>query len=431
MDISRRRFIAGGSAAVGAAALLGSCDKKDAEEPTASTASGGEFDPTDWQSVRDQFDLDPSQSHMSAFVLASHPRVVRDAIARHRTRLDENTKGYLDENELHLDEAVSQAVATYLGASTSEVALTDSTTMGLGLVYGGLNLHPGDEFLTTTHDFYSTHEAIRLSVERQGATSRQVELFTDPSAASVDEIVSNVAGALKPETRALGITWVHSSAGMRLPVPAIAEAVAEANKNRSEDERVLLCVDGIHGFANQDVDVLDLGCDFLISGCHKWLFGPRGTGFVWGREEAWSRISPIIPSFTFSEGGPTPGATHTPGGYHSFEHRWALTDAIGFHDAIGRDRVHQRTEELASRLKAGLAELPAVELITPVDPELSAGIVCFEVDGMSPPEVVPNLASRNVIASITPYAVQYTRMGPGIVTTEDDVDKAIEAVAAI
>src|SRR5207249_3239838 len=122
---------------------------------------------------------------------------------------------------------------------------------------------------------------------------------------------------------------------------------------------------------------------FFVAGCHKWLFGPRGTGLVWGNARAWtwSSAAPTIP--TFSDGR-TSGGLMTPGGFHSFEHRWALSEAFRFHDAIGRERVTARIRELNRQLREGLAAIPHVRLYTPLDPAVSAGISCFDVRGMSP-----------------------------------------------
>ena len=55
---------------------------------------------------------------------------------------------------------------------------------------------------------------------------------------------------------------------------------------RDERDRVLFCVDGVHGLGIEDVTVDDPGCDFLIAGTRKWLFRPRGTGLIWGHAEA-------------------------------------------------------------------------------------------------------------------------------------------------
>ena len=122
-------------------------------------------------------------------------------------------------------------------------------------------------------------------------------------------------------------------------------------------------------------------------------FRPRGTGIVWVRRDAWDRMTAVIPTFSgpsfgnWFDNGTAPfvfGLDGTPGGFHSFEHRWALTDAFAFHQAIGKDRVAARTAELATRLKDGLAELSHVGLVTPRDPGLSSGIVCCDVTGRPP-----------------------------------------------
>ncbi len=67
-------------------------------------------------------------------------------------------------------------------------------------------------------------------------------------------------------------------------------------------DQYVVCVDGVHGFSAVDVDLPDLGCDFLATGTHKWLFGPRGTGILWGRD--WAPLTELIPSFTAGRGLP-------------------------------------------------------------------------------------------------------------------------------
>jgi selenocysteine lyase/cysteine desulfurase len=443
-DLSRRAFlsrsgaVAGSLALGGAAACRSGDDGADRRGDGEDTAGGTEYDPGDWASIRDQFPLTPDILHFAAFVLAAHPRPVADAIERHRRGLDEDTHGYLEEQQGESELAGGAAAAEYLGADPGEIAFTDSTTMGLGLVYGGLRLQPGQEVLTTEHDFYSTHEALRLIADRDGATVRRVRLYDRPAGASVDEIVSRLTAAVTPATRAVAVTWVHSSTGVKLPIAQIAAALADVNAGRGAAERVLLSVDGVHGLGAEDETVATLGCDFLISGTHKWLFGPRGTGIVWGRREAWEAIGPTIPPFAAehfgawaagaSPSGTDPGASNTPGGYHSFEHRWAVAEAFRFHLDIGKAAVAQRTSEQATQLKAGLADVGGVEVVTPADPGLSAGIVCVSTGAVAPAGVVGALADRQIAASVTPYRESYLRFGPSIVTAPDEVDAVVDAM---
>jgi selenocysteine lyase/cysteine desulfurase len=416
-DLTRRALLARAGLAAGAVAL--------GQAQPAEAAP----DLTDWRAVRAQFALAPGRVHLTSFLLAAHPRPVRRAIERHRRGLDANPVDYLHANEGRLTARVRAAAGRYLGVPGAEVALTDSTTMGLGLLYTRLALRPEDEVLTTEHDFYSTHEALRLS----GARVRRVSLYDDSRRASVDEIVTRLRRAVTDRTRVVALTWVHSSTGVKLPLRELAAALPE---------RVLLCVDGVHGFGAEADTVRGLGCDAFASGCHKWLYGPRGTGVLWAGARARELMRPTIPAFDdgtsfgawlsgTAPGGSPDGARLTPGGFHSFEHRWALTEAFGFHDGIGRARVEARIRTLASRLQAGLGQVRGVRLRTPAARALSAGLVCFDVEGRNPEEVVARLAAARIVASVTPYARRHVRLGPGIVNTVGDVDAAVRAVAAI
>ncbi len=344
---------------------------------------------------------DDGLRHFDAFVLASHPPPVQAAIERHRRGLDADAAGYLHAHEVELNDRVAAQAARYLGVRAQDLAFTDSTTMGLGLVYGGIRVD-GD-VVTTEHDFYATHEALRLRF----GTVPKIRLYDDPARATVDAIVSAAARGARPGL--LALTWVHSSTGVRLPLREIRAAVGKDT---------LIAVDGVHGLAAVD-EPID-SADVFVAGTHKWLRGPRGTGLVWSR--VWDRLRATIPTFTPG----SPGQEFTPGGYHSFEHRWAVADAFATHKP-----AWPRIAALATRLKEGLADIRKVRLITPMDPVVSAGIVCFEVDGMTPPQVVERLrADHKIAASVTPYQVSYARLGV-LGVDEDDVDAAVRAVSRL
>ena len=381
-----------------------------------------------WDAVRDQFNLSRDYIHLGGLLLASHPTPVREAIAAHRDALDDNPVFYVQEWGPALEAAVLRAAASYLGAQPADIALTDSTTMGLGLLYIGLDVQAGQEILTTRHDFYATHEAVRLKAARTGATVRTISLYARLDTVSADEVIQNLIGAIGPRTRVVAITWVHSSTGLKLPIGGIAQALAGVNAGRDESDRVLLCVDGVHGFGVEDVTMADLGCDFFVAGCHKWLFGPRGTGLVWGHPSAWPAAQPTIPSFS---GNDTPGAANTPGGYHSFEHRWGLAQAFEFHEQIGKSPIAARIHALNRQFKEGLAAMPHVTLYTPMSEELSAGLICFDVQGLTPPAVVQRLRARRIIATVTPYATSYARVAPGLLNTPEEVETALGAIYAL
>jgi selenocysteine lyase/cysteine desulfurase len=232
---------------------------------------------------------------------------------------------------------------------------------------------------------------------------------------------------------------VHSSSGVRLPIAHISQSIAEANRGREEKDRVLLIVDGVHGLGVEDPKITALGCDAFSSGTHKWMFGPRGTGFVWAKPAVWQRMRPVIPTFSSpdvfeaweQEHDPQPparGAWFSPGGFQAFEHYWALPTAIHFHQSIGTDRITARIHELNGQMKEGLWRMPNIQLYTPRDENLSAGIVCFDVKGMKPGQVVKRLLDRHIVASTTPYRVSYARVACSVVNSPQEVEAALRAI---
>jgi selenocysteine lyase/cysteine desulfurase len=438
-ELDRRALLrrAGLVAGAGVLAGLAGCEP---DRPAGRTATSAGQGAGGWAGVRAQFELDPGKRHFAAFVLASHPRPVSEAIERHRRGLQADADGYLEDHGQRLDRQARTAAAEYLGGDRGQVVFTRSTTDGLGLLYGGLRLRAGQEIVTTAHDFYSTHEALRLRAERTGARVRRITLYQDAATVTTGRLVAAVRRGLSPRARVLALTWVHSGTGVKLPLAEIGEAVAGHNRGRAPGDRVLVCADAVHALGVEAEAVPDLGVDFLVAGCHKWLFGPRGTGLVWGRREAWAEVTGTVPSFSgagigaWIEGRDPAGpgaALFEPGGFHAYEHRWALAEAFRFHLGLGKRAVADRTRALATRLKDGLVGIPAVRLVTPRDQELSAGIVCLEVDGRGPGELAADLRRQGILASGTPYAESYLRLGPSIVTSEEDVDAAVAAVRGL
>ena len=433
--IDRRGFLVRSGLALGAALLSSELS------PPLHRALAESSSTRDWQSVRDQFPLSRDLIHLAGFFLASHPTPVREAIERHRAGLDADPIGYWLAHEKTQEAAVLQAAAGYLSVDPTEIALTDSTTMGLGLLYGGLTLNRGQEILTTTHDHYSTETSLRHRAERTGASVRRVALYTDLRRISQESLVETLVKEIRSQTRIVAVTWVHSSTGLKLPIAEMARAIQKINASRGLEDRVLFCVDGVHALGVENFRLSDVGCDFLIAGTHKWMFGPRGTGLVWGHPLAWPFAKAIIPTFDSDAYDmwmkvipprPLPPSVYmTPGGFHAFEHRWALDQAFAFHQRIGKAQVTQRIYELNQQLKQGLVTMPGITLHTPMSQDLSAGIVCFEVAGMSPDQVVKALRRRAIVASVTPYATQYARVAPGLLNSPAELETVLKEIHAL
>lgn len=406
----------------------------------ATATSGSATKPAElgWADIKAQFDPAPGMVQMSAFYLASHPRPVRAAIEKHRLGLDRDSHSYIEKMMGDCERGLRNAAGEYMGANPDHIAQVGSTTAGLGLTLANLALTSDQEVLTDTRDHIVTRLSTQYSAERAGASLRRSALYADPAKVSVDEVVANVRANLRDNTRLFAMTWVHSGTGVKMPVEAIGEVVAAHNKGKSDETRTLYAVDGVHGFGNQDVDIPDIGADFFIAGTHKWIYGPRGTGIVWARPEAQAFVQPTVPSFDAGWRDmpldKIPVASwHTPGGFHAFEHTWAVEDAFRYQTAIGRKRIAERIAELASLAKSGMATIDKISIKTPMSPDLSAGIIAFDVAGYDPYDAVDKLYEMGIIASVVPsfYSPLLVRVAPSLMNDEADVARTVEAIARL
>ncbi|MGH8026945.1 MAG: aminotransferase class V-fold PLP-dependent enzyme [Pseudoxanthomonas sp.] len=436
MALTRRSFLAAPTA-LAAGALLPSALMTALAAQAAPPA-----DLSTWEKVRAQFALDPAYMHFASFFIASHPAPVREAIDGYRRAIDANPflvieQGLFEGDAHNVPLQVQTEIANYLGGRAQDVCLTPNTTTGLALVYHGLPLKPGDEVLCTTHDHYSHHESIRLATERAGASMRMIPLFADAATATTDSLIAALLAGIGPKTRVVGLTWVHSSSGIRLPIREISAALRART-----GAPVLLVVDGVHGLGSTDETVATMGCDYFCAGTHKWMFAPRGTGLMWANADNWARLRPSIPSFsdldqyTAWEKGVKPVSPNnanrmSPGGFVAYDHQWAAAAAFRMHQQMGKARVAARIRSLNDQCKAGLAGNPRVKIHTPKSGDLSAGLVSFEVEGVKPVDVVKQLLARNIVASTSPYAITYVRLAPSLVNTPEEVERAVRAVREI
>lgn len=382
-----------------------------------------------WRNLRTLFPLDPQVAHFANFLVTAHPRPVQAAIDRHRADLDRNPAALMDwesQYEWQREDEVREWAGRYLDVQPRQIALTGSTTEGLAMIYGGLAVNADQEILVTEHEHYSTHKALAFRSQRQGTTVRKIRLFDDPWTVSTDQVLSTVDKAIGPQTRVLGMTWVHSGSGVKLPVGEIGELVRRHNRNRSEAERILYVVDGVHGFGVENARFADFNCDYFIAGTHKWMFGPRGTDIICAASTGMQHLTPTFATFSRDEDFAT---IMTPGGYHAFEHRWAAGEAFKLHLQLGKAEVQQRIHQLNSLLKERLAEHRQVQLVTPRSERYSAGFTFFRIKDRNADAVAADLIANKVMCDAVHRDVgPVIRLAPSLLNDEQQIDRAMALI---
>jgi isopenicillin-N epimerase len=302
--------------------------------------------------ARREFSLEPGIAFLNHGSFGAAPRVVLEAAEQWRRRVEANPDLFLREI---LPGALREAAAQlgqFLRARADDVVFVDNATAGMNAVLRSLDLRAHDEILATTHTYGAVRQAIRYVCDRTGA--RLVEADVSLPITGASSLVTAIEACLTDRTRLAVLDHVSSPTGLVFPV---AELTAFA---RARGAQVL--IDGAHAPGQLELDVPALGADWYVGNCHKWLFAPRGCGFLWSRDEAKRQLHPLAISHDYGQGFT---AEFDWTGTRDFSAWLAVVDALRFFDGLGAARVRTYNHDLVVTAASRIAELWQTPLDAP------------------------------------------------------------------
>lgn len=331
--------------------------------------AAGAVSPSRGLAVAGDFAFEPGLVYVQTGSLGPSPRSVREAANRAWEELQRNPTAYgYGAHEQNLDVVRAQA-ARFIGADTSELSLTTSTTDGLNRVASALalSLQPGDRVLTTDQEHPGGRSCWEWLAKTRGVVID--EIILPPGPVPTAAFVAQVRERVTPRTRVLSMAHVLPSTGVRMPVAEVCAAL--------RDRDVLRVIDGAQAVGGMAVDVHALGCDVYAASGHKWLLGPPGTGLLYVR----AGITDRVPLITRQQGeaaytGST-GVTNLPGMY-------GLGAALSYLSARGMPAVEAHNVALRDAMRDALRRIPALEVVTDDDAGHRSPMVSYRLPATRP-----------------------------------------------
>ena len=362
--------------------------------------------------------LEPGLNYLNTAALGPTPRSVLDRVLKAWYELELNPViNAYGAGAAHVaTDHARQEVAALIGCTADELLITRSATEAMNSVALGLNLDRGDRVLTTNVE----HEGGRVGwdyLERRRGIVIDVVHIT-PGDFDTRAILSRFANAITERTKVISVSHVIASTGLRMPIAEIA-ALAKTHG-------IVCVVDGAQAVGCIDVDVRKLGCQAYVATGHKWLMGPKGTGFLFISKDASSLIQPVQRENGVRFVGSSTGMGNLP-----------LVVGLGAAVEATRKRgmgaVEKRIIELRDRAYAGLSKITKIQVVSPPPGPLATALVAFKL-----PDAVSGVAFRDtllekyrIVVKVEPKQMfNGNRISPHIFNTEKDIDAAINAIRA-
>jgi isopenicillin-N epimerase len=351
--------------------------------------------------MRELFLLDPEVVYLNHGSFGACPRPVFERYQEWQRELENEPVRFMRRLPELLEPARAE-LGVFVGAPADDLVFVQNATTGVNIAARALDLQPGDEVLATNLEYGACDLAWQHVCEQAGARYVRAE---------VDRLFEKRT----ERTRAVFLSHITSVTALLLPVE---EVVA-----RARSEGLVTIVDGAHAVAQVDLDLTELGADFYAATCHKWLCGPKGSGFLYVRPEWQERTHAPIVSWGYEE----------PATFVSRLQRQGTRDASAYLTvpaAIEFFREHDSRERcvaLAREARRELCELLGTEPLAPEEQILQMASVRL-------PRPDSELSQR----LFDEHRIEIPTMGPddallrisaAMYTEREDVDRLLAALA--
>ncbi|MGN2621566.1 aminotransferase class V-fold PLP-dependent enzyme [Stutzerimonas balearica] len=371
--------------------------------------------------LENEFPQAPGLRYLNHAAVAPWPRRASSAVSQFAEQ--NATLGARDYPQwLKIENRLRERLARLLNAPTSaDVALVKNTSEALSFVAFGLDWRAGDQIVISDEEFPS-NRVVWEALQPQGVDVIQVSLAgADPE--------TDLLAACTPRTRLLAISAVQYASGIRLDLDRLGHGC--------EQRGVLLCIDAIQQLGALPFDVQQSRCAFAMADGHKWMLGPEGLGVFYCRsdlrpqlklhEYGWHMLE-HAGDYDRSDWQPARSARRFECGSPNMLGAVALEASLSLLEEVGMHQVAASLNERMEWLRAGLRQLPGIELLSPAQPERSAGIVTFRLAGSANQALFEQLKAEQVVCALRGGGI---RLSPHFYTPAEVIEDTLALLRSL
>jgi isopenicillin-N epimerase len=318
--------------------------------------------------LRSQFLLDPDVVFLNHGTFGACPRPVFEDYQRWQLELERRPIEFLGRRSDGLLDEARARLGQYLNTKADNLIFVVNATTGINAVARSLSLQPGDEILTTDHEYGAIDKTWDFICRKTGA--RIVRHEVTLPLASAQAFVDSFWQAVTPRTRIISISHITSPTALIFPVAEICHRAREAG--------ILTVVDGAHAPGQIPVDLTALEADFYSGNCHKWLCAPKGAGFLYARPEHHALVEPLVISHGWTDDS-TLVSRNQWQGTRDIAAFLSVPAAIEFQAAHDWDQVRRACHTLASNTLRRIADITALPSLSADSPVWFAQMVSVPI----------------------------------------------------
>ncbi len=245
--------------------------------------------------TKELFLLDPDVVFLNHGSFGATPRPVFEKYQWWQRELERQPVEFLGRRFADLMRHAREALAAYVHTDADNLVYVPNATTGLNIVARSLHLNPGDEILTTDHEYGALDRTWRFVCRQTGAVYLPQPIPLPVTTA--EDFIERVWAGVTPRTRVLFLSHITSPTALTFPIQALCR--------RARDAGIISVIDGAHAVGQIPLDMEAIGADFYSSNLHKWLCCPKGSAFLYARPEMQKMVEPLVVSWGYEAEKPS------------------------------------------------------------------------------------------------------------------------------
>ncbi len=390
---------------------------------TYSLAQDEEF----WKKVSKNFHIDSSFINLENGYYGIMPNSVYENYLHNTQRLNQLNSYLLRSTFKNEVELVRDYLAQTLGVLKEEIALTRGGTEALqNLIVNYNKLEPRDQVLYANLDYYSCQYAFDWLQDRKKVELVKINI---PEPAEKQAVLDVYSQAFEdyPRLKLILLTHLNNRTGLVLPVHEIVTMA----KQRGIDT----IVDAAHSWGQLNFNANELNAEFVGFSLHKWLNAPLGVGCLYIKKNRLEDIDPYLGDKAFAS---TDIRSRVHSGTLNAASLLTIPAALDFHLKLGPQVKEERLRYLRNYWVSKVSSIDAIQILTPNNPEMHAGISSFRIRGRTSQieneNIVKYLFEKHGVFTTQRGGLQKgdcVRVTPALFTSTDDMDKFVKALTDV
>ena len=373
--------------------------------------------------AKELFLLDPDVAFLNHGSFGATARPVFEQYLVWQRELERQPVEFLGRRFNDLMREARRALAAYVQTDADNLVYVPNATTGLNIVARSLRLNPGDEILSTDHEYGALDRAWRFLCRKSGAIYKNHSIAVPLTTA--ENFVEQFWAGVTPRTRVIFFSHITSPTALIFPIQEICRRARAAG--------IISIIDGAHAVGQIPLNLEELGADFYSSNLHKWLCCPKGSAFLYARREMQSLVEPLVVSWGYE--------TEFPGTSRFIdEQEWTGTldiaaylstpRAIAFYAEHNWDQIRWQCHALAQYARAQISNWTGSPPLCPDSPAWYMQMFAAPLPACDPAQVKQQLYDRfRVEVPLVVWQTQpYVRVSIQAYNTLEDVDRLLDAL---